>query len=266
MNFGEAWTFVLEVIGKTIVPVWKDLIQYLPMILVLLLLASVGGLIWYWQRSSAANRSRVPAPIPSGRQPQDMHLPGPSLWPFVAPIGLVLVLFSLAFGLFESLATLTLLGVGVTIGVVGILGWYLDANKEYAVVEAGGHGEQGLLTAETAPPGWSLTPPAGMHLPGPSAWPFLAPVGLFFIVSGLVFGATMLVGGLIMATIAVIGWLIDADRELEDLEEHGHPSQADRDPDKAWPRRLIPIYFFVGALALLITLLPWLLSLLPGSG
>ena len=268
MNFGEAWTFVLELIGQIIIPVWKDLIQYLPLVLMLLLIASVGGLIWYWQRNSALNRSRVPARLPSGRKPADMHLPGPSLWPFVTPIGLVLVLFSVVFGVFTSLSTMLLLAVGVTVAVIGIIGWYLDAGKEYAAVEAGGHGEHLQLAAQASlpPPGWSLQPPEGMHLPGPSAWPFLAPVGLLFLVTGLIFGAALMVGGLIMAVIAVIGWLFDADRELADLEAHGHPSQADRDPEKAWPRRLIPIYFFVGALVLLLTLLPWLLSLLPGSG
>ncbi|MFV2063246.1 MAG: hypothetical protein ACC726_06995 [Chloroflexota bacterium] len=267
MNLGDAWTFLLETIGKIIIPVWNDLIQYLPLLLLLLLFATIAGLAWYWQRNSAMNRSRVPSRLPSGRKPADLHLPGPSLWPFVAPIGLVLVLFSIAFGAFDSLATMALLALGATVGVIGIAGWYLDASKEYATVEAGGHGEQDQLSAEATakPPGWSLQPPEGMHLPGPSAWPFLAPVGLLFLVAGLIFGVAMMAGGLIMATIAVIGWLLDADREFDDLQEHGHPSQADRDPQKAWPRRLIPVYFAVGTLALVITLAPWLLSLLPGS-
>ena len=268
MDFGELWTFLLEVIAQTIVPVWNDLIQYIPLLLMLLLIVSVVGLVWYWQRNSAVNRSRVPARIPSGRKPDEVHMPGPSIWPFVAPIGLVLVLFSLAFGVVESLATMALFAVGAAVGVIGIIGWYLDANKEYAVVEAGGHSEPPQLAAGASaePPGWSLQPPEGLHLPAPSAWPFLAPVGLVFMVSGLIFGAAMIVGGLVMAVIAVIGWLIDAEYELDDVEEHGHPSQADRDPQKAWPRRLIPIYVFVGGLALLITLFPWLLSLLPGGG
>jgi hypothetical protein len=115
-------------------------------------------------------------------------------------------------------------------------------------------------------PGWSLTPPEGMHLPGPSAWPLLAPVGLLFTVSGLLFGPAMLVGGLIMSVVAVIGWLGDANKELDDVEEHGHPTQADRDPEKAWPGRLMPVYYVVGAGAIILTLLPWLVSLLPGSG
>ena len=265
MNLGEAWTFLLEIVAQIIIPVWKDLIAYLPLVLTILVLVSIGALMWYWQRNTAVNRSRVSRPLPSGRKPEDMHLPGPSLWPFVAPIGLVLLLFSLAFGILSSLATMALAGLGATIGIIGLVGWYLDANKEYAAVQAGGHDAhpESDVGATAGPPRWSLQPPAGMHLPGPSAWPFLAPVGLLFLVAGLIFGPVMIVAGAIMAAIALMGWLFDADRELEELEAHGHPSQADRDPEKAWPRRLIPVYVLVGAVALLISVLPWFFSLLP---
>ncbi|MEA2025455.1 MAG: hypothetical protein U9O18_02065 [Chloroflexota bacterium] len=204
MNLGELWTAVLEFVGRVIIPTWNDLIQYIPLLVALGLIALIGGLAWMWQRNAAGNRSRVPQPIPAGRK------------------------------------------------------------KEHVQVEAGGHGVAAETTAPA--PGWSLTPPEGMHLPGPSAWPLLAPAGLLFLASGLVFGPAMFIGGAIMAAIAVIGWLADANKELEDIEEHGHPSQADRDPEKAWPRRLIPIYFIVGAGAILLTLTPWLFSLLPGSG
>ena len=105
-----------------------------------------------------------------------------------------------------------------------------------------------------------------MHLPGPSAWPLLAPAGLLFLASGLVFGPAMFLGGLLMAGIAAIGWLLDANKELEDVKEHGHPSPADRDPENAWPHRLIPVYFVVGGASIALTLLPWLISLLPGNG
>ncbi len=263
MNLGELWTAILEFVGRVIIPTWNDLIQYIPLLVVLGLIALVGGLAWMWQRNAAANRSRVPRPIPTGRKPDDMHLPGPSLWPFVAPVGLLFIVFSVALGPLESFVNMAILGVGLTIAVIGIVGWYLDANKEYVQVEAGGHGAATEIGAPA--PGWSLAPPEGMHLPGPSAWPVLAPAGLLFLASGLVFGPAMFIGGAIMAAIAVVGWLIDANKELEDVEERGHPSQADRDPEKAWPRRLIPVYFIVGVGAILITLTPWLLSLLPGG-
>jgi len=261
---GEVWTAILEGIAQIIIPVWNDLIGFLPLVVTLAFLGILGALAYMWMRHAADNRSRVPRPIPAGRQPQDMHLPGPSLWPFVAPVGLLLIVFSLALGPFDSYLVLGLMLAGVAVAGVGIIGWYRDANKEYVAVEAGGHSADAEGTGGV--PGWSLSPPEGMHLPGPSAWPLLAPLGLLFMVSGLLFGPAMLIGGLIMAAIAVIGWLLDANKELEDIEEHGHPSEADRDPERAWPSRLMPVYFVIGAGAILLTLLPWGLSLLPGSG
>lgn len=262
MNLNELWTWILETTAAIIIPVWNDLIQYLPLLLLFAILGIVGAVFWMWRVNARANASRVPQPIPPGRKPEDMHLPGPSAWPFVAPVGLFFILFGVALNPFESTFALAVAVLGLIVAVVGVVGWYLDAGKEYVTVEAGGHGTP-EETAEV--PGWSLTPPEGMHLPGPSAWPLLVPAGLVFLVSGLIFGPAMFIGGAIMAIIAVIGWLLDANRELEDIEEHGHPTQADRDPEKAWPARLIPIYFFVGAVAIGLTLLPWLLSLLPGS-
>ncbi|MGD8485980.1 MAG: hypothetical protein PVG27_09735 [Chloroflexota bacterium] len=259
----EIWTAILEATAQVIIPVWNDLIAFLPLVVGLLFLGILGALAYLWIRHAGDNRSRVPKPIPAGRQPEDMHLPGPSAWPFVAPVGLLLIVFSVALGVFDSLWTIGLLLGGLAVVGIGIIGWYLDAKKEYVAVEAGTHGMEGEA-AEL--PGWSLTPPEGMHLPGPSAWPLLAPVGLLFTVSGLLFGPAMLVGGLIMSVVAVIGWLGDANKELDDVEEHGHPTQADRDPEKAWPGRLMPVYYVVGAGAIILTLLPWLVSLLPGSG
>lgn len=260
----DIWTFILELVGQVIIPVWNDLIGYIPLLIGLGALAVIAGLALAWRRNMSLNRSRVPQPIPAGRKPEDMHLPGPSLWPFVAPVGLLLIVFAVALGPVESLFTMALLGIGVVVALGGIAGWYIDANREYVQVEAGAHGAP-MLESGQEPPSWALQPPEGMHLPGPSAWPFLAPVGLFFAVAGLVFGAAMLIGGLVMAAIAVVGWLLDANRELDDVEEHGHPTQADRDPEKAWPRRLIPVYVIVGAAAIGLTLLPWLLSLFPGG-
>jgi hypothetical protein len=260
----ELWTAILETMAQIIIPVWNDLIKLIPLLVVLAFLGILGAIAYMWMRHGAANRSRVPKPLPAGRKPEDMHLPGPSLWPFVAPVGLLLMVFSLALGPLDSLVTLGLLLAGVVVASVGLVGWYLDAGREYVAVEAGLHLGEGDAAANA--PGWSLKPPEGMHLPGPSAWPMLAPVGLLFLVSGLLFGPAMLIGGAIMATVALIGWLLDANKELDDVEEHGHPGQADRDPEKAWPTRLIPVYWIVGAMAIGLTLLPWLISLLPDSG
>ena len=104
MDLGELWTGILDTIAQIIIPVWNDLIEYLPLLIVFGIFAVLGGLAWMWQRNAAGNRSRVPRPIPAGRKPEDMHLPGPSLWPFVAPAGLLFIVFAVALGPFESLA------------------------------------------------------------------------------------------------------------------------------------------------------------------
>ena len=258
----QFWTSILETISQVVIPPWNDLIALLSFVTGLLFLGSLGAIAYLWMRHGKSNRARVPRPLPNGRKPADMHLPGPSVWPFVAPVGLLLIVFAVAVGPFESLVVLSVLLMGVLVVSVGLLGWYLEARTEYVAAETGVHGPAG---GGTGVPGWSLTPPAGMHLPGPSAWPLLAPVGLAFLASGLLFGPIMLFAGVIMAAIALVGWLVDAGHELEDVEEHGHPTQADRDPEKAWPSRLMPLYLIVGVGAIALTLLPWLMSLLPGS-
>jgi hypothetical protein len=263
VNLDELWTGLLDLVSQVIIPVWGDLIAYIPLLILALVVLIIGVLAWMWSSNAPGNRSRVPAPLPAGRQPADTHLPGPSLWPFVAPVGLLLIVFAVVFGL-DQVANMVLLSIGVAIAAVGLAGWYLDANREYAAVEAGSHGGADGAPGAAAP-AWTLQPPAGTHLPGPSAWPLLAPAGLVFMASGLLFGPAMLIGGLVMSAIAAVGWLLDANRELEDVETHGHPTQADRDPRKAWPRWLLPVYVAVGGMAIFLTLAPWLLSLLPGS-
>src|SRR5688572_15634085 len=144
MDLNELWTFLLELVAAIIIPVWANLIQYLPLLLLGLVLVTVAGLAWWWQRHAAVNRPRVPARVPSGRMPADLHMPGPSLWPFVAPIGLLLMGFSVAVGLTGSLLTLGLFALGAAVGIIGILGWLAEAGREYDRLESGAHGAHGV--------------------------------------------------------------------------------------------------------------------------
>jgi hypothetical protein len=284
MDLSQAWDGLLQLTAQVVTPTWADLLQYIPLLLVVLLVVTLAMLAWAWQRGSAANRSRVPPRRPSGRPPEGLHLPSPTPWPFVAPIGLILMLFALAFG-FDSLGDLLLLAAGATLGVIGALGWLIDARRDYVRVEAGGHasstaaalpgatavlpGASAALLTEGAPAArveLEREPPEGVHLPGPSPWPFLAPIGLIVAILGLIFGPALIVGGLIMGAIASVGWLRDATRELRDIEAVGHVVPVTRDPEKAFPKALGPVYVFVGGVALLITALPFAISLLPGSG
>jgi plastocyanin len=189
----------------------------------------------------------------------------------VAPIGGTLILVSLIFA-GEGLPVNPLLfGLGLAVGLVGIAGWYLDAGREWRAAETGGHGAAhggALIAGEAVPrlPAWAVEPPEGVHMPGPSPWPFFAPIGLLFIFLGLIFGPALLIGGILMSLVAVVGWYRDASTEYRQTETIGHVVPETRDPARAWPRSAVPLFGAIAAVALAITLFPVLMSALPVAG
>jgi plastocyanin len=273
---------LFDILEQLLIPNWSNLILLLPWVLVALV---VVWLIWtalQWRRAGSRNRSRVPRPVP-GAPPPGVHLPGPSRWVWVAPIGAALMLFSLALtardnrGNPTETVNLPLLLIGLIVALVAISGWLLDAMREWrhtAAAEPGAmaHAE---VHAAIALPGPSLIPleerypepPPGVHMPGPSPWPFFAPIALFMMLLGLIFSAVLLVGGLILGIIAAAGWYLDAGREYHSTEEVGHAVPRTRDPSRVWPSRLVWIFAAVIALSVLVTLAPvgfaWLDTLKP---
>jgi len=267
---GDLWSQFLELLGPLLSPDWNALILLLPLAMIGLVMLILGYLAWNWRRSAALNRSRVPKRRP-GRPPADVHLPGPSPWPFVAPVGVALVLVSLIFAGDGLPVNPALFGLGLAVGLVGMAGWYLDAGREWRAVETEGHGEAHggtLLTGEAVAqlPSWAVEPPPGVHMPGPSPWPFFAPIGLFFVFLGLIFGPALLIGGILMSLVAVVGWYRDAGTEYRQVETIGHVVPETRDPARAWPRSVVPLFGAIAAVALAVTLLPLLMSALPVAG
>lgn len=267
----DPWTQFLDLLSQVITPIWDDLILLLPFAMIGLVVLLLAPVALAWRRSSAKNRSRVPPRRPA-IAPEGIHLPGPSPWPFVAPVGLFFIFASFVFAGDGPLPVDTVLfGIGIAVGLVGVAGWYLDANRELRRVEVGAHAgtvSQHTAIAATsgaALPTWSVEPPAGVHLPGPSPWPFFGPIGLFFVFAGLVFGPALILGGLVMALIAIVGWLRDAGSEYHQVEAGHLPEPDTRDPERAFPKRLVPLYGTVAAVAVGITLLPLLLGALPGD-
>jgi plastocyanin len=258
----DLWTEFLGLVSQVVTPIWNELIQYIPLLLFFAMPLVVLLILWMWRHNTSRNRSRVPRRLPDGRAPADLHLPSPSPWPLVGAAGGFFLFISLVTGS-QSGPNLLFLAIGLGIGGLALVGWLWDARKEYDAVEAGDH--HLVLAAET--PGRPAQPealPPGIHLPAPSAWPFFAPIGLFFAFLGLVLGPVLIVAGLLMAFIAMIGWLVDAGRELKDVESgdhHDDPSA--RDPERHWPKLLPPVYGIIGVLAILLTMAPWMLTWLP---
>src|SRR6187399_2897826 len=86
----QFWALVQQLL----LPNWSDLIKLLPWVLIALVIVWLFFTAFQWRRAAAPNRSRVPARLRGGAPPPGIHMPGPSRWPFVVPIGAAILLFS----------------------------------------------------------------------------------------------------------------------------------------------------------------------------
>ncbi|MGZ3587837.1 MAG: cupredoxin domain-containing protein [Candidatus Limnocylindrales bacterium] len=286
-----AWNSLLDLIGQLVSPDWGWVISLLPMLLVLLVLLGLVYLRWVRVANSVWNASRLPRRRAAPPPPSGLHLPGPSLWPFLLPLGGALMLGGLIFKPGRSapptldpttgapivgapagpaeLVNLPFLIAGLVIALIGIVGWYRDANRELRKVELHDAGlepeapaapsEAGALPA-AAEPVAALEPPPGVHVPGPSPWPFFAPVGMAFALFGLIISPALVLGGILMCAIAVIGWYRDASREYGYVDAGQPPEPRTRDPERAFPKALAGIFVLIAFVSLAVAVTPALLS------
>lgn len=274
----DPWTQVLDFLSKLITPVWNDLIPLLPLALVGLIALFFLNLALQWRRAGALNRSRLARPLRAGAPPAGVHLPGPSRWPFVLPIAGTLVFFALALaprrapGETSQPFNFPLLAVGLLVGVVAVAGWLRDAMHEWrrtASAEGGiahipgAHPVGGGAVALAGPARrLPLEPPPGVHLPGPSPWPFLAPIALLVLFFGVVLHPALILGGIVMGAIAALGWLRDAGSEYRQTDAGHAPEPTTRDPARAFPRRLVKLYGAIFAACLVIAFAPGVIGFL----
>ena len=71
-------------------PVWNDLIQLIPELLIGLLIVYFLLTLWQWRSNSARNKPRL-IPRYAGSAPPGVHLPGPSRWVALAPVAIALL-------------------------------------------------------------------------------------------------------------------------------------------------------------------------------
>ena len=93
-------------------------------------------------------------------------------------------------------------------------------------------------------------------MPGPSPWPFFAPIALAVMLLGVIFSGVLIVGGLVLGIIAASGWLLESSHEYRSTEAVGHAVPLTRDPRQVWPRRLVPLYGAVIVISFLGMLVP----------
>ncbi len=94
---------------------------------------AIGLLYWLrealviYDRDVEATRPQLPAVVHEG-PPEGVHMPGPSFRPLLASLGMALLFAGLVFGGW-------ILAVGVLALVVSLVGWLIDARREYVKVE-----------------------------------------------------------------------------------------------------------------------------------
>jgi plastocyanin len=127
-------------------------------------------------------------------------------------------------------------------------------------VAAGAEAAEGTLPGDTAPAGAH-----SLHVPAPSPWPFFVPIGAFFVLFGLVMDRAVLVGGLLMTLLALAGWFRDAGREFRQVDAGHLPEPLERDPERAFPKRLVGVYLAIAAASVLLGAAPALIAAVNAS-
>jgi plastocyanin len=295
----DLWTQVLDLLAKVITPDWSDVIAWLPLMLVALLVLTLAFVAFVWLRNVGYNRARVPRRV--ALTPPGIHMPGPSRWPFVVPVGATLILYGLAIRPTDSAGhatapvNLPVLTAGLVVTAIALVGWLRDAMREWrraeglpeqsdvlamspGVAAAGALGPGLRVSAFPARPAVAVRagvpvsgravaaervagePPPGVHLPGPSPWPFLFPLALSVVFFGLVFSPAIILGGVLMVVIAAVGWLRDAGYEFRQVEAGHHPEPRTRDPERAFPKRLLGVYALIGLLSVALIVAPRIIA------
>src|SRR5437660_4041000 len=196
----QLWTSILQFLSQIVTPDWGSIIALLPLALVGLV---VLYFVWVFVRFTKLGPPRRGKGRARPKAPAGVHMPGPSLAPFLAAMGATLLFWSFVVGG-------TAIVFGVTAVVATLLYWGREAIHDYDHLV----GERHALPARTF-----TGPPPGVHVPPPSARPFLIGLSASVVFLGLVFGTALLVAGLVMLVVTLLGWLSAARHEYRAVEE-----------------------------------------------
>ncbi|HVL53852.1 MAG TPA: cytochrome c oxidase subunit 4 [Vitreimonas sp.] len=225
---------ILELTSRFVLPDWEALIALIPVGLLVVIVIWLILLVRKFATAGPTRRGRRRiTPVP----PPGIHMPGPSVAPFVAAIGAFLLFWGLVVG-----------GMALWVGVIGLvvalLVWGAEGLRDYDHL-ADSH-------APSLPEPVHAGPPPGVHMPGPSFRPFLAAAGVGVLFFGLVFGGWLLLVGILLTVWTLIGWLMDARHEYVKTVEADETGHLENIPEPRWPRRLMWVGGVLVALALLV--------------
>lgn len=199
--------WVISLLGPFVAPDWGALIKLIPLGVLLIVVAFYA---WVFLRFRSAGPRRIGMPIRKPQVPSGIHLPGPSLAPFLISAASAALFFSVALG-GPALAVAGLLFI------LALVAWGREAVREYDALGASSALElhRDDAAAATAPSG----PPEGVHLPPPSLLPLLVSAGAAVMLFGVAVGLEFALLGTLMTALALVGWLVDAGREYRATAE-----------------------------------------------
>jgi plastocyanin len=241
------WDKLLQVVGSLVSPDWAALLLLIP---IGLAIAVAGYLAWVVRRYAAAG-PQVSRPLPVAPVPEGIHMPGPSLAPFLAAGGAFALVLSTLFikvtpGATPGTTTVVVQPMGVValaIGLLSMIGallyWGREASREYDRLEP----------PTTLPAVAAAGPPEGVHLPGPSFRPLLAAIASATLLLGLVVDPAILFAGILMTVIGLLGWLNDARKEYRETERADITGHLENIPAPRFPTGTFIVFavLFVGS-------------------
>jgi plastocyanin len=249
------WDKILEIVGSLVSPDWGGLVLLIPLGVFVLV---AGYLLWVIRRFATAGPT-VSRPLPAPPAPPGIHMPRPSLAPFLAAGGVFSFFLASLFiriGPATDPATklpipdsttvvIEPLGVAaLTIGLVAMIGsllyWGRETNRDYDALEP-----RAALPAVAG-----AGPPVGVHVPGPSFRPLLAAISAAALLLGLVIDPVVFVAGLLMTVIGLLGWLNDARKEYREVEKADATGHLENIPAPRFPTGTLIVFavLFVGSL------------------
>ena len=235
----QIWTNILQFIGQLVSPDWGSIVALVPLLLVLVVGLYLAWTVVRFMNAGPTHRGkRRLAPRP----PAGVHAAERSWAPLLASIGCFVLFYGLVFrGWF--------LVIGVGILALTLLYWLREGMRDYDHVE---HAAMGLVALQAG------TPPAGIHIPGPSFRPVLASIAMAVLLYGIVIGGWVLVAGILMLAIALLQWLTDARREYRGVVIADVTGHLPEDPRPGYPRGTLVTFgiLFVGAIVLQAGILP----------
>ena len=251
------WDSLLEFLNKLVSPDWGALVALIPLALAVLV---VGYLGWVARRALSAPPTRT-RPLPAAPTPANIHMPGPSLAPFLAAGGFACFFLALLFvhvGPRVDPATkqpivnstswtiqpfgLLAIAIGVVALVSGLLYWGREASREYDALDAP------VSLPAVIPAG----PPAGVHVPGPSFRPLVLAIAAATMLLGGVLNVSIFLGGLLMLVIALLGWLRDARAEYRETVRADTTGHLENIPAPGFPTGTLMTFGAILAASILV--------------